>query len=304
MPPDDALLRAALACAGHGWNVFPCTQGGKRPALRGDWQDLATTDLSRIHQWWDRYPYNIGIACGTSGLAVLDLDVPCGTKVPPDQAAGADVLIGLCRQQGQQLPATLTVRTPSGGRHLYFTDPGTGLRNSAGRLGPLIDVRATGGYVVAPGSRIDGRSYEVIDPTSPTLFPAWIAALLQKADTPPNPSAAAVRLKDEDAYGAAALRDEVRIVATAVEHTRNDTLNRAAFKLGQLVGAGQLEPDTVSAALAEAAAQAGLPEREASRTIRSGMTAGARSPRQPRQHARAAQPPPPAQRPRGPVQRR
>jgi hypothetical protein len=300
------MLQAALACAEHGWHVFPCAKGGKRPALRGDWQELATTDRSRIHQWWQRYPYNIGIACGASGLAVLDLDVPRNGKVQPDQAPGADMFNSLCRMHRQQVPATFTVRTPSGGRHLYFTVPGTELRNSAGRLAPLIDVRAAGGYVVAPGSRIDGKPYAVIDSTPPAPFPSWIAALLQKSDPLLSPRAGdpVTQLRDGDAYGVAALRDEVRIVATAAVHTRNDTLNRAAFNLGQLVGADLLQADAVGAALAKAAAQAGLPEREASRTIRSGMTAGARSPRQARHPPRAPQPPPHAQGGRGPVQRK
>jgi hypothetical protein len=287
--------------------VFPCAKGGKPPALRGDdWQELATTDRSCIQRWWQRYPYNIGIACGPSGLAVLDLDVPRNGKAQLDQAPGADVFNSLCRLHGQQVPATFTVRTPSGGRHLYFTAPETDLRNSAGRLAPLIDVRAAGGYVVAPGSRIDGKPYAIIDSTAPAAFPSWIAALLQKADPLPSTRAddPVAQLRDGDAYGVAALRDEVRIVATAAVHTRNDTLNRAAFNLGQLVGADLLQADAVGAALAEAAARAGLPEREASRTIRSGMTAGARSPRQARQRPRAPQPPPPAQGGRGPVQRK
>jgi hypothetical protein len=80
----------------------------------------------------------------------------------------------------------------------------------------------------------------------------------------------------------AALRQEARRVATAAEGTRNDTLNRAAFSLGQLAAAGLLPDSGVITALAEAARQSGLPGREALRTIRSGMTAGARHPRAPR----------------------
>lgn len=77
----------------------------------------------------------------------------------------------------------------------------------------------------------------------------------------------------------AALREETRLVATALPGTRNDTLNRAAFSLGQLVAAGLLPSLTVSTTLASAAERAGLPADEARRTIRSGMTAGARYPR-------------------------
>ena len=77
----------------------------------------------------------------------------------------------------------------------------------------------------------------------------------------------------------AALRDETRLVAAARPGTRNDTLNRAAFSLGQLVAAGLLPPLAVVSALASAAERAGLPADEARRTIRSGLAAGARCPR-------------------------
>src|ERR1700744_3681613 len=73
---DPALLRFALAAAGAGWHVFPGAPGGKRPALRGNWQELATTAAGQVREWWTRAPYNIGIACGPSGLVVIDLDQP------------------------------------------------------------------------------------------------------------------------------------------------------------------------------------------------------------------------------------
>ena len=72
---EPGPLWSALAAADAGWHVFPCAPGSKRPALRENWQDLATTDPGRIRAWWARQPYNIGIACGPSGLVVIDLDV-------------------------------------------------------------------------------------------------------------------------------------------------------------------------------------------------------------------------------------
>ncbi len=238
--------------------------------------------------WWRLHPYNIGIACGPSGLAVLDLDVPLHGKVTPDgtcaHATGLDTFLRLCSEHGQPVPATFSVRTPSRGYHLYFTDPDASVRNSARRLGPLIDVRGAGGYVVGPGSRIGGKPYSVLIPAPPVPLPSWIAALLRQSDpaqVPDTPGLAA-RVRDGSAWALAALRDKARRVATAPEGRRNHTLNRAAFRLGQLAGSGLLPAHEVSAALAAAAAQAGLPPAEASRTIRSGMTAGDRSPRQAR----------------------
>src|SRR6202044_3649332 len=81
------------------------------------------------------------------------------------------------------------------------------------------------------------------------------------------------------AYAMAALRAETERVAAARPGTRNDTLNRAAFSLGQLVAAGLLPPIPVITGLISAARHAGLPEEEAVRTVRSGMTGGARKPR-------------------------
>jgi hypothetical protein len=155
------------------------------------------------------------------------------------------------------------------------------VRNSAGRLGPLIDVRADGGYVIGAGSRIGGRAYTARDQRPPVPLPAWLGAVLAGDPAPaagvrPGPAPAGRR---STAYAMAALREETRLVATARQGTRNDTLNRAAFSLGQLAAAGLLPPLAVATALSGAAERAGLPAGEARRTIRSGMTAGAGKPR-------------------------
>jgi Bifunctional DNA primase/polymerase, N-terminal len=273
-------LGSALAAADAGWHVFPCAPGSKRPALRENWQDLATTDGTRIRAWWARQPYNIGIACGPSGLVVIDLDV----ALTDGPVSGADALERLCRAHGQRYPAdTYTVDTPSGGSHLYFTARPTPVRNSAGRLGPLIDVRADGGYVVGEGSRVGRRGYVARGDFLPLALPlpAWIARLLNQEPALPEagrPLPALDRTQAR-AYALAAFREETRRVAEARVGTRNDTLNRAAFSLGQLVAAGLIPPLPVMTGLVGAAARAGLPEDEARRTIRSGMAAGARKPR-------------------------
>lgn len=86
---DPALVRSALTAALRGWHVFPCAAGGKRPALRGNWQDLATTSPDVIRDWWNRAPYNIGIACGPPGLVVIDLDLPRAPAGDDDLDDGA-----------------------------------------------------------------------------------------------------------------------------------------------------------------------------------------------------------------------
>jgi hypothetical protein len=282
---EPGLLSSALAAADLGWYVFPCAPGSKRPALAQNWQELATTDTGRIRSWWARQPYNIGIACGPSGLVVVDLDIASHAPAELDgPATGANSLERLCRVHGKRYPAgTYTVDTPSGGTHLYFTAPETPVRNSAGRLGPLIDIRSDGGYVIGDGSRVGGRAYAARGDflPLPLPLPAWIVRLLKDEPTPPE-ARRPLPLADGAqgrAYALAAFREETRLVAAASPGTRNDTLNRAAFSLGQLVAAGLIPPLPVMTALADAAAQAGLPEDEARRTIRSGMAAGAKKPR-------------------------
>jgi hypothetical protein len=117
--PDESLRHAARTWAGFGWHVFPCAAGSKQPALRGSWEDRATTKIQVIEMWWRMRPFNIGIACGPSGLAVLDLDVPRHGKTAPDgvsgQPTGLDTFLRLCSEHGQPVPVTFTVRAGPAG---------------------------------------------------------------------------------------------------------------------------------------------------------------------------------------------
>lgn len=135
--------------------------------------------------------------------------------------------------------------------------------------------------VIAPGSRMNGRAYEVISAEPPALLPGWIA---DAADQRLERHAATCELPQlgtgrAQAYAMAALRNETRRMATAVDGTRHDTLNTAAFSLGQLVGAGMLPGLAVVTSLADAASEAGLPDHDILRIIRSSMAAGIRHPR-------------------------
>ena len=298
-PADDRqrLLWAATGLAERGWRVFPCEPEGKRPALRRDWEHRATSDTTRIARCWETGPYNIGIACGPSRLTVIDLDTPKpGQGKPPEWEHdtgirdGADVLAALCEHHGQPWPSgTFTVTTPSGGTHLYFTTPpGTQLRSTAGRLGWLIDTRATGGYVLGPGSVIGGTQYTVANPVAPEPVPEWLAERLTAEPVPGLASgpvlADAMSDRQASGYALAALRSEVSRVLGAASN-RNVTLNQAAFALGQLIAAGVLPQHLAYRALNEAAHRIGLDTdancgpRGIDATIRSGFKAGSRQPR-------------------------
>ncbi|MEV8637348.1 bifunctional DNA primase/polymerase [Streptosporangium sp. NPDC051023] len=296
--PDQ--LRYALAAAARGWAVFPVAVGDKPPA-RGfaDWESNATTDLAIIRRWWTRAPWNVGIACGPSGLVVVDLDTPKpgkeGLRPPPPWdlpgvTDGADVLAVICERAGQPLPfETFTVRTRRGGTHLYYTAPdGIRLGNTEGDkgtgLGWLIDTRAHGGYVLGPGSfvdRPDGTgTYEVIHNVPPAPLPPF---LFQQLVPPPRPVREPVRLAlPEDRRGAylrAAITRELDRVASAPHGQRNGSLYLAAIALGQLVAGGALGESEVTTLLEQEGGDAGLSPAEVRRTIASGLRAGAKRPR-------------------------
>jgi hypothetical protein len=287
--PRDSLLAAALAHARRGWRVFPLRPGDKRPAVR-DWETRATTDPARIERAWRADRFNIGIACGPSGLVVVDLDRPKPGQLPPPAYRmpgvrdGGDVLAVLCEANDQPLPIdTYTVRTASGGTHLYYTAPaGVTLRNTAGRLGWLIDTRATGGYVVAAGSHVAGHRYIALVDVAPMPLPGWLTDRLTDPEPASAPSEGTNPARgNATAYAAAALRGELDRVLATQPGSRNHTLNAAAFALGQLTAAGMLPRQLAEDALSLAGQAIGLQARECAATIRSGLDSGERSPRQP-----------------------
>src|ERR1700733_11611874 len=153
-----------------GWRLFPVRERGKSPLI-SDWPKRATDDAGQLREWAEQYPgCNWGLACGPeSGVFVIDCD----------GAAGLGWLQARQREYGDTW-ATRQAKT-SRGVHLYFRWPANGatIRNSAGKLSQGVDVRASGGYVLLPGSvHPDGTKYEWCGPaTLPILdAPAQIVA--------------------------------------------------------------------------------------------------------------------------------
>ncbi len=162
------LTRAALSYARRDIPIFPCEPGGKRPLTYNGFWD-ATTDARRVRSWWGRWPSaNIGIPTGErSGLLVLDVDRRSG---------GMESLAALERRNGP-MPETVKARTGGGGVHLFFRFPaGQDVRNSAELLGPGLDVRGEGGYVVVPPSRTQS-TYEWIE-RPPLADAGWLLECL------------------------------------------------------------------------------------------------------------------------------
>lgn len=274
---QERLMSAALEAADRGWHVFPLRPGDKRPAIR-DWQARATIDSRRIAMCWRMGPYNIGIACGPSGLVVVDLDKDKTRGEQGDDGQRAFHRLARSAGGGVAWWQTLTVRSPSGGMHLYFQAPADcSLRNTAGRLAPLVDTRAEGGYIVAPGSSIGGRRYTVTADRPVVELPGpLVKALLPRAD---EATGEVIQLQGEPMrYTESAIRGELSRIADARVGTRNTTLNSAAFALGRLVGAGLLSEDVARNALRGAGLAVGLGASETKSTVRSGLEAGTQHP--------------------------
>ena len=226
-----------------------------------------------IARWWQRWPSaNVAVRTGgIGGIVVLDID--------PDHG-GFRSLAELQRRNGT-LPPSPAVRTGSGGRHYWFAHPGGNVPNSAGRLGPGIDVRGDSGYVIAPPSlHHTGRAYQWFTRSPLAPLPDWIFEL-QPTPTPPPP-APFQRCVDAAPWASAALHAELGRVRSSIPGSRNHDLNRAAFSLGQLVGAGHLADDDVRHALVTAGLSTGLSPREVGATVASGLRAGSNVPRHPR----------------------
>lgn len=167
--PAVRPLDAAPDYIALGWPVLPCQPGTKRPLTAHGWHD-ATTAREAVADWRRRFPdANIAIATGPAGLVVIDLDPRHG---------GFATWGRLDVEHGPISTDTLTVHTPSGGVHRYYRAPaGVIVPSSVGRLGLGVDVRAAGGYVVAPPSRLPSGSYR------------WDAALWFDGEPAPLPPA-------------------------------------------------------------------------------------------------------------------
>ncbi len=327
---EEASRKAiALSYAERRWHVLPLEPGTKRPAWPNHqegscwgrdpvcrkagghvgWEARALTKpMEIIEAWTTPLDVGVGIACGPSGLVVIDCDMPKGDAWPdawriPGITCGADVLAYVAESLGEVVPATYTVATPSGGRHLYFRHPaGPAIRNTIGTargpLGWLVDVRAHGGQVVAPPTRSAVGAYTVLDRRDPVPLPEWIAERLRPKAIP---TAAGPRQADgphaqprpdtgdpwapsrRRRYLDAAIDAESARVREAVKGQRNHTLFKAAAALGELVAGGELDPDYVRDVLLDASAahllDPGYPRFQAGQTITSGLRHGANRPR-------------------------
>ncbi len=279
----------------------------------------ATLDTGRIRQWWGERPeLGVGVATGPAGLVVIDIDahareLPDRSRLLPGIAISAEVdLTGLANGfhtlgvlaalRGAASPAddaaTLRVRTPSGGLHVWYRHDGASrwlcsAGSGGGRaLAWQVDVRAHGGYVVAPGTVTAAGVYRALGTVRvPAPLPRWLAAELERTGHLPPPEPAGPRpvpprarqavLAARGGAGAgervlAGVLAEVAACAAVREGAGfTEKLNRAAYTAGGLVAAGHLAEDVALRVLEKAAARARPgQERRCAAVIRSGLKAG------------------------------
>ncbi|TSB25635.1 bifunctional DNA primase/polymerase [Streptomyces benahoarensis] len=305
---------------GHTHRECPCIAAGR-------WCHgfhAATTDAERLRGWWAGQPgFGAGVACGSAGLVVIDVDahetplpernrVLPGIAIPPSVSLhglqhGFHTLALLAALRGAEDPArdasTLRVRTPSGGLHIWYAaEPGHAWRCSTGSgsgraLAWQVDVRAHGGYIVAPGTRTAAGTYRALGPERrPAPLPEWLAVELARTGHRPRPPAqrdgdtTVPQRAREAVLAAGGGRSTAATLATVLTPVFdcgtvaegagfNHKLNRAAYTVGGLVAAGHVAATDAEAALVAAAVQARPDqERRALRIIQSGMNAGSRHP--------------------------
>lgn len=238
--------RAAPLLA-QGIPVFPCWEKpngtinaetsehknphGKNPYTRNGLKD-ASADPATIAGWSSDWPGAlIGVPTGeASGLFVLDIDVKNGKD-------GFATL----RKNGWAVPPTRTHSTQTGGglHHLFRYPEDGDFRNSAGRLGAGLDIRAKGGYVIwwpAQGCAVENDDIPFSELPEP---PEWLRGELRSAKS----STEKTRAAPSDA-------------AVIANGSRNDTLFRLACSLRER---GLSEPAIEAALLVENAEKCAPP---------------------------------------------
>jgi hypothetical protein len=222
------------------WPVFPlygikdgvcecgnpsCTSQGKHP-LTSDGFKSATTDLDQIERWWTDHPNaNIGIC--TAHLAVIDVDSGRG---------GLESWASLVDEIGDLPvgPVALTgLRDGRRGEHHYFAAPDTPIKNSVDVLGPGIDLRAKGGYVVAsPSMHQSGKRYEFLKGRGRlTQLPVLPTAIIDRLSRPERTTGATIPSGDYE-----------KTLAGVTEGGRHDAATRLAGRyLGRGLGTDEVE---------------------------------------------------------------
>jgi hypothetical protein len=269
---------AAVALATAGITVFAC-KPDKTP--KGPWKDVPVRAAWQVGMSWqdEELP---ALPVGEHGIVVIDCDVPKGDK-PAGRIAFAD----LCQREGVDLSGTLTVRTPSGGQHVYFRSDDAFMTCTQSPVAGC-DTRAVGGYVIGPGAVLpDGRSYQIVSGSwdaIPALPEALARHLKVKGTTapPPLPASAStasgavlpIPTDSDRAWATNALASACEIIRAAAEGERNSTLNNQSLGIAEIAANSPGDLEDIGGALLRAALESGLSDHEARATIASAFKKG------------------------------
>jgi hypothetical protein len=240
-------VKAALKLAERGLPVFPCNTASKAPLIATGFK-AATTDTVIITAWWSAWPNAlIGVPTGIK-FVVLDLDLQ-----HEDARRWYD-------ENRARLPRTRTHVTRSGGQHLLFA-PNDKVTCTTSKLGPHIDTRGRGGYVIWwPAARL-----EVAHPGELAAVPDWIIEALH----PPRPPTVVTARRQVRATARDQLSGIIRCIAGAREGERNRITFWGACRLAEMAAENAINRSEAIEIVIEAARRAGLPRDEARRTARS-----------------------------------
>jgi hypothetical protein len=234
-----------IDAANPDWAVFPChsivdgrcTCGGKdscspgkHPRTANGLKD-ATRDKSKLAQFSARWPQsNVAVVTGeTNGIVVIDVDPAHGGS---ESLAAMEVNYG-------KLPATVTVETGGGGLHHYYRYPAAAKIGSCNAWLKGVDVKADGGYVIAPPSvHASGGKYRWAAGHSPdeielAEIPAWLLAELPRKDVAPQLSPRV----DGSATGRQSLLQRAQSYVAKAPSVGEGERNDAAFRLAGNVAA-------------------------------------------------------------------
>lgn len=257
MPSDSGPKQAALVLAAAGVPVFPVAAESKRPLTRRGFHD-ASTRLAQVESWWGAHPHaNLAIPTGArTGVVVVDIDVH-------GQVNGYDAL-ARAHDAGLMNGWEFTVRTPSGGLHIYYPAAGASEQRSwqAARAG--IDFRGDGGYIIIPPSartvhdRRFAYTFEQLNTQQP--FPLDADQLRDFLD--PKPMV-------HHQYTTAGRPIAVERLAAWVARRQKGERNHGVFWAACKMAESDVPAGTALDALTVAGGQAGLTEREVLTTVRS-----------------------------------
>lgn len=216
-------LEQALSLAMQGYYLFPLEENRKVPEGGYNWKHRSTVDAESIKGWfkdrvmgYERNP-NIAIDCGKSGLYVIDEDVKDGKH-------GDKTMAKLEKKYG--LTPTLVAVTPTEGKHHIYKNTAN-LSNTAETLGPGVDTRGIGGYIVAPGSEIDGKKYRFANKRKVADLDDWVGEVLADYKYTPNRDKGKTVSEDDPANISKAIAWLEDVAEHAVEGAGGDHITYA-----------------------------------------------------------------------------